>query len=145
MAILCFFLSFPSLHVCLHGWRLVPFVLESYGGLGSEANKSLLDMAEHDESPLEFILHARNLLSVALQSGNADVAIHGTTSHWRRKVSAADRRDGYQHLKQRQAHTHDDSTQQTGEHTLDDPSTPPTHTHPFISPIAACWQHVAAA
>jgi len=127
----------------LHGWRLVPFVLESYGGLGSEANKLLLDMAEHDDSPLEFILHARNLLSVALQSGNADVAIHGTTSHWRRKVSAADRRDGYQHLKQRQAHTHDDSTQQTGEHTLDDPSTPPTHTHPFISPIAACW-HAAA-
>ena len=62
-----------------HGWRLIPFALESYGGYGKEATKLLLDMAELADSPLAFIQHARNALSVVLQCGNADISLLGTT------------------------------------------------------------------
>ena len=70
-----------------HGWSLIPFVLESYGGLGKEAKKLLLDMAELADSPLAFIQHARNALSVSLQCGNADISLLGTTQFLSHKLT----------------------------------------------------------
>ena len=70
-----------------HGWKLIPFVLESYGGFGKEASKLLLDMAELADSPLAFIQHARNVVSVALQCGNADISLLGTTQFHSHKLS----------------------------------------------------------
>ena len=62
-----------------HGWKLIPFVFESYGGLGREGEKFLLDLAEmsQEESPTEFLADAQNMLSVALQSGNANISVKG--------------------------------------------------------------------
>jgi hypothetical protein len=62
-----------------HGWKLIPVVFESYGALGKEGTKLLLDMAECADSPLTFLQHARSALSVALQCGNADISFLGTT------------------------------------------------------------------
>jgi hypothetical protein len=47
--------------------------METYGAYGSDATKLLTTMAEHavDRTPGDFLAHARGLLSVALQSGNA--------------------------------------------------------------------------
>ena len=55
---------------------MIPFVVESYGGLGSEALTLLHTMAAHckEYSPREFLLHAHHRISVALQSSNADIA-----------------------------------------------------------------------
>jgi len=66
---------------CLRqGWQNTPFVMETYGAYGSDATKLLATMAEHavDRTPGDFLAHARGLLSVALQSGNARVAALGT-------------------------------------------------------------------
>jgi hypothetical protein len=65
-----------------HGWKLVPFVMESTGALGTEASQLLERMSAHctDRSPADFLLHAHRMLSVALQSGNAHVASHGAAS-----------------------------------------------------------------
>ena len=63
-----------------HGWQLVPFVLESYGALGSSACRFLEQISAHstDRSPADFLAHATNMLSVAyLQVGNAHVAQRG--------------------------------------------------------------------
>ena len=64
-----------------HGWKLVPFALESYGALGTSARQLLERMSAHctDRSPSEFLAHATRVLSVALQSGNAHVALQGVT------------------------------------------------------------------
>ena len=71
----------------LHGWRFVPFVMETYGGMGAEAERLLLDMCEHAEEPLQFLAHARTLLSVTLQRGNAELAMAGAR---RRRIGQAD-------------------------------------------------------
>jgi hypothetical protein len=71
-----------------HGWKLIPFVFETYGGLGKEATKFLLDMTELADSPLVFLQHARNILSVALQCGNANIAFTGTTQHLAHKITS---------------------------------------------------------
>jgi len=57
-------------------YSMVPFVMESYGGIGEEASKLLRTMSVHsvEYSPSDFLLHAHKRLSVALQSSNADVA-----------------------------------------------------------------------
>lgn len=71
----------------LQGWKFVPFVLESYGGVGAEARQLLETMAaaapEYGEyrSPQQFLTHAHNALSVALQTGNADLSRKGATRH----------------------------------------------------------------
>lgn len=64
------------------GWKMVPFVLESYGAAGLEARRLLLRMSAHslERSPQDFLLHAERVLPVALQSGNARVAAVGTAS-----------------------------------------------------------------
>jgi hypothetical protein len=65
-----------------HGWKLIPFALESYGAAGLEARSLLQRMSAHslERSPEEFLLHAERVLSVALQSGNARVAAAGTAT-----------------------------------------------------------------
>ena len=65
-----------------HGWKLIPFALESYGAKGVEARRLLQRMSAHslERSPEEFLLHAKRVLSVALQSGNARVAAAGTAT-----------------------------------------------------------------
>ena len=64
-----------------HGWKMVPFAMESLGAKGAEAAKLLLRMASHslDLSPAAFLEHADRRLSAALQIGNAHVAVQGTT------------------------------------------------------------------
>ena len=63
-----------------HGWKLVPFALESLGAVGSEATRLLASMSSHstDKSPDAFLQHAHRMLSVALQTGNANVSSQGT-------------------------------------------------------------------
>ena len=63
-----------------HGWKLVPFALESLGARGKEASQLLQRLSAHsrDKSPAAFLAHADRVLSVALQSGNAGVAAQGT-------------------------------------------------------------------
>ena len=63
-----------------HGWRMVPFALESYGAKGSHADRLLQQLSTHslDRSPEAFLTHAVRVLSVALQVGNAGVAGTGT-------------------------------------------------------------------
>jgi hypothetical protein len=70
----------------LHRWQLYPFVLESYGGLGRDGRKLLAMLCsaacrQADIAPAEFMTHANSLISVALQSGNADIAVQGMTAY----------------------------------------------------------------
>jgi len=60
----------------VNGYRMIPFVVESYGGIGAEALTLLHTMAAHckEYSPREFLLHAHHRISIALQSSNADIA-----------------------------------------------------------------------
>ena len=69
-----------DLECAKHGWKLVPFAMESLGAKGSEASQLLERMSHHcvDRTPKEFLLHAERLLSVCLQTGNAQVSCHGT-------------------------------------------------------------------
>jgi len=64
-----------------HGWKMVPFAMESLGAKGVEATQLLLRMASHslDKSPAAFMEHADRRLSACLQIGNAHVAVQGTT------------------------------------------------------------------
>jgi hypothetical protein len=89
-----------------HGWKLIPFVLETYGGLGKEATKLLLDMAESADSALAFIQHARNVLSVALQCGNADISSLGTTQFLYNKHSTAINHSSHHHHHHHSSHSH---------------------------------------
>ena len=63
-----------------HGWKLVPFAMESLGAVGSEATRLLASMSSHstDKSPDAFLQHAHRMLSIALQTGNATVSSQGT-------------------------------------------------------------------
>src|SRR4051812_22158151 len=63
----------------LNGWTMVPFALESYGGLGKEGRRLQETFAiwEDELSVPSFLAHATSLLSVALQIGNARVAADG--------------------------------------------------------------------
>jgi hypothetical protein len=64
-----------------HGWKMVPFALESLGAKGTEATQLLKRMSAHstDLSPAAFLLHADRMLSSALQVGNAHVATQGAS------------------------------------------------------------------
>jgi hypothetical protein len=60
-------------------YELLPFVMETYGGFGVEANKViryLAASAQHMQQR-EFTRHAHTCLSMALQRGNAAVALLG--------------------------------------------------------------------
>jgi hypothetical protein len=60
----------------VNGYRMIPFALETYGGIGKEAAALLQTLSAHsvEYSPADFLLHAHKRLSVALQSSNADIA-----------------------------------------------------------------------
>ena len=62
-----------------HGWKLVPFALESLGAKGGEATRLLQRMAAHaiGRDPAAFLTHADRMLSAALQAGNAAVSTQG--------------------------------------------------------------------
>jgi len=70
-----------------HGWKMTPFVLETYGAKGKAAQQLLQRMAPHsiDRSPVEFLAHAERVLSVALQTGNAGVTSQGTAGLYLQK------------------------------------------------------------
>jgi hypothetical protein len=76
-------------------YRMVPFAMETYGGIAPEAEKLLRTMAAHstEYSPSDFLLHAYKRLSVALQSSNADVA-QLAMQHFHLRQHAA-RKDSY--------------------------------------------------
>jgi hypothetical protein len=60
-----------------HGWRMVPFVMESYGAFGRRALDflgTMLAYATEQYQPFE-LKRARQELAVALQRGNAMVAL----------------------------------------------------------------------
>ena len=65
-----------------HGWKMIPFVLESYGAKGREASSLLDRMAnestDDEKSAGAFLTEANRRLSVALQVGNAHVSSQGT-------------------------------------------------------------------
>jgi hypothetical protein len=61
----------------VNGYELIPFVMETYGGLGHAAAALLRRLAQHSReySPNEFIRHAYARLSVCLQASNANLAL----------------------------------------------------------------------
>jgi hypothetical protein len=61
-----------------NGYTLLPFVVETYGGMGKEALRVLQFLAAHSpDSKRAFLRHAHSSLSVVLQRGNALVALFG--------------------------------------------------------------------
>jgi hypothetical protein len=74
----------------LNGYEMIPFVMESYGGIAPEAQSLLLTLASHatDMKERQWMTHAKRCISVALQAGNAFIAQAGMqqqlTSHTRR-------------------------------------------------------------
>ena len=63
----------------LNGYEMIPFVVETYGGLAPEARALLRTLSSHaeDTSEREWLRHAQRCISIALQSGNAFVAQTG--------------------------------------------------------------------
>jgi hypothetical protein len=63
----------------VNDYQLIPFVMETYGGMGAEATKLLHIIAAHSQeyTAADFLTHAHSRLSVALQSSNADIAQNG--------------------------------------------------------------------
>jgi len=67
-------------------YKMLPFVLESYGGVGAEASRTLQFLAAAAAQPKAFLRHAQQALSVCLQRGNAQVALLGQAAlHLRRQ------------------------------------------------------------
>ena len=60
----------------VNGYKMIPFCIETYGGIGKEGTQLLQTLAAHSKeySPAAFLLHARKRLSVTLQSSNANIA-----------------------------------------------------------------------
>lgn len=70
-------------------YEMLPFVMETYGGFGSDAKRVLRYLAASSTamSAKEFMDHAQKSLSVALQRGNAHVSLLGQQSlHWKRQL-----------------------------------------------------------
>jgi hypothetical protein len=67
----------------LNHWQMVPFVLESYGGIAPEAQALLELLASHAPSGTqqEWLQHAVSSISVALQNGNAYIATASMQQH----------------------------------------------------------------
>jgi len=98
----------------LHGWKLIPFALESYGAKGLEASRLLQRMSAHslERTPEAFLTHAERVLSVALQTGNAHVSAQGTAEMHRQAyrrgcedVPAGTPRRGLTRRQQERAHS----------------------------------------
>jgi hypothetical protein len=68
-----------------NGYKMLPFVLESYGGVGTEATRTLQFLAAAASQPRAFMRHAQQALSVCLQRGNAQVALLGQAALHLRK------------------------------------------------------------
>ena len=62
------------------GTTMIPFVMESYGGIGKEGRKLLLRLADQAEETTaqRALAQISDTLSVALQRGNAEIAAKGT-------------------------------------------------------------------
>ena len=60
----------------VNGYTFVPFVMETYGGIGHEASQLLRLLSVHSKelSAPAFLTHAHKRLSVTLQSSNANIA-----------------------------------------------------------------------
>ena len=56
-------------------YTLVPFVMESYGGIAPDAAKLLARLSKHCEEyePAEFLRHAHDRLSACMQTSNANI------------------------------------------------------------------------
>ena len=70
----------------LNGYQMIPFCMETYGGIAPEAMALLRTLAAHAEDsnefdPRSFLTHAVKCLNVGLQSGNAFVAEAGMQMH----------------------------------------------------------------
>ena len=64
----------------LNHYTMIPFVMESYGGMGKEAEKLLRKLSAHAHEwmePREFLLYARQRIAVTLQSANANISLLG--------------------------------------------------------------------
>jgi hypothetical protein len=69
-----------------NGYKMLPFVLECYGGVGTEATRTLRFLSAAAAQPRAFLRHAQQALSVCLQKGNAQVALLGQAAlHLRRQ------------------------------------------------------------
>jgi hypothetical protein len=82
-----------------NGYTMVPFVVETYGGLGAEATQLLRTLAAHSKeySPRAFLEHARKRLSATLQASNANIALECMQSfHLRQHAGNPAAYDSYQ-------------------------------------------------
>ena len=78
----------------LNGYDLYPFAVETYGGLGVEAQRLLMLLSQHSRelSPKQFLAHAPKRISVTLQASNAQLqqsAVHTHSidqSRWKRNA-----------------------------------------------------------
>jgi hypothetical protein len=84
-------------HLCKsNGRKLIPFVMESYGAIGSEAKNLISEIAEEAdtlgvEAKASFRRWAINVVAVALQVGNARTHMNGASRvrNWDSQSSAA--------------------------------------------------------
>lgn len=60
-------------------YQMVAFACETYGGIGRQASDLLTKLAAHSKqyTPMEFLRHAYDRLSVTLQASNADISQMG--------------------------------------------------------------------
>ena len=77
----------------VNDYRMIPFIVESYGGIGAEAMQLLHTLAAHckEYTPADFLQHAHNRISIALQSSNADIAQLSMQQHHLRQHCVFDR------------------------------------------------------
>ena len=83
----------------VNGYKLMPFVLETNGGLSREALQLLRLLSSHsvDMTPRQWLAHALKVVSVVLQSANARLAQGGmhtqtiNTTMWQRQRNSQQR------------------------------------------------------
>jgi hypothetical protein len=87
----------------LNGYVMVPFILESYGGIAVEGQKLLKKMSLRatDMSEKEWLRQAYRTLSVALQCGNAFISEAGM----QQQVTSQSRRGNFQQAQKRYEET----------------------------------------
>jgi hypothetical protein len=74
----------------INDYEMIPFVLETYGGIGAEAVRLLkrLSKSSKEYTAQQFMTHAYNRLSVTLQSSNANVQLECMQQHILREQQA---------------------------------------------------------
>jgi hypothetical protein len=72
-------------------YEMIPFVLETYGGIGAEAVRLLKRLSKEQQgyTAQQFMTHAYNRLSVTLQSSNANVQLECMQQHLLREQQAS--------------------------------------------------------